>query len=67
MTWDKTEANLRQLEGYSLVRTNPFGFWKIVKPDGDVLLNEEFTSLSLAEKTLTQFLGNAEKKTKKGK
>lgn len=47
------QENLREYKGLTIVRENPYGFWKVYKDGKPVSgLNDSFTQISLALKAI---------------
>ncbi len=56
MNWENSEVNLRIYKGYRLVRTDPYGFWRIESAVDEVVMNQEFTMVTLAQKAVDAYL-----------
>lgn len=60
MNWDKHTVNIREIDGYQLIRSDPFGFWSIHTNDERVS-DENYTSVNLAIKALENLRKNTPK------
>lgn len=61
--FDEYEENFRRLGNFTLVRTNPFGFW-VIKPDKGRVPKEldcSFTSAQLAGRAVLDYMNKRDK------
>jgi len=60
-----TNDRVKEHKGYRLVSTDPFGFWHIEHPQGNIakeLKDSEYTDWSLAARKVDQYLAAQEAK-----
>lgn len=65
--YDKQEVNMREYGGFSLTRTDPYGFWiiKQIKGQTPKSLLGSYTSALGATKAIDNYLENKETKDNK--
>lgn len=60
--FDETRVNERSFDGYTIRRTDPFGFWVVQTSKGREALKGVFTNPQDAAKAVSNHLDNLKKK-----
>lgn len=67
MNYDREESNVREINGFTITRTDPYGFWVVSNGRKRVpfVLQGHFTSITLINKAIQAYLNAVNKDKEK--